>query len=260
MSVLLKSPNSLLLLPVKIFYALALGALLSSCAAVVPHTLQTPLVQQRGETELGANIGLHGTDVQVAHALSDHLTLTGSAHQRIRAKHGHWAYTGEAGAGYGWSRARHQWAVYGGLGYGAGYAFPTGRLDGDRPTTHYRVRYGYGYLQPTFRFTPSRNFGLGIAVKVAAFDFVRWRASTYEWVYDPNDPTYTKTNTVERPGFGGLTLQPGYNIFVGLAPHLRLQINQSLFLPMEDDRLPSIMYVATGLGLQYYFGGRAAAE
>jgi hypothetical protein len=248
--------------PVKILYAAALSALLSSCAAVVPHTLQTPLVQRRGETELGANIGLHGSDVQAAHALTDRLTLTGSAHQRIRSKHGHWAYTGEAGAGYGWSRARHQWAVYGGLGYGAGYAFQTSRLDADLPVTRYRVRYGYGYLQPTFRFTPSRNFGLGLAVKVAAFDFMRWHSSTIRWVYDPNDPAQSATRTIvmERPGFGGFALQPGYNIMVGLTPHLRLLVNQSLFLPLDDDRLPSILYIATGVGLQYCFGGRSVAE
>ncbi|RTQ53511.1 hypothetical protein EJV47_01865 [Hymenobacter gummosus] len=249
-------------MPVRIITVFATAALLSSCAAVVPHTLQTPLVQQRGETELSANIGLHGTDVQAAHALTNRLTLTASGHQRIRPKHGHWAYTGEAGAGYGWSRVRHQWAIYGGLGYGAGYVFETGGLEDDGPATHHRVRYGYGYLQPTFRFTPSRNFGLGIALKVAAFDLLRWRASTYRLVYDPNDPTFTGTNTttVERPGFGGLTLQPGYNLAIGLTPHLQLLVSQSFFLPLEEDRLPPLMYVATGLGLQCYFGGRPKAE
>lgn len=244
---------------VKLLSLATTAALLSSCAAVVPHTLQTPLIQQRGQAELGANVGLHGTDVQVAYGLSDHLTLTASGHQRIRSKPGHWAYTGEAGMGYSWHRTRHLWSVYGGLGYGAGYAFETGNRDVDRPTTHYRVRYGYGYVQPTYCFTLSPDFAVGAAVKVAAFDFMRWRASTNRLTPDPNGPIYT-TSTVERPGFGGLTLQPGYNIMVGLTPRLRLLVNQSVLVPLEDDRLPSIQYLATGVGLQYCFGGRPAAE
>lgn len=241
--------------------ALPAAGLLSGCAAVVPHTLQTPLVQQQGETELSANIGLHGSDLQVAHGLSDRLTLTASGHQRIRRKHGHWAYSGEAGAGYGWTRRRHQWSVYGGLGYGAGYAYQTFNLDSDQPSTNYRVRYAYGYVQPTYRLTPSPAFGLSMAVKVAAYDFLRWRETSSEYAPDPNDPNVwlRQTTTVNRPGLAGVTLQPGYNMFFGLTPHLRLQVNQSLFLPLEN-RFPSVLVVATGLGLQYFFGGRPTAE
>lgn len=235
--------------------------LLGSCAAVVPHTLQTPLVQQRGQTELGANLGLHGTDVQAARGLSERLTLTASAHQRIRSKHGHWAYSGEAGAGYGWTRRRHQWSVYGGLGYGAGYAYETFCPDLCPPSVSYRIRYGYGYLQPTYRLTPDPAFGLSMAVKIAAYEFLRWRETSSEDRPDPNDPSrwIWQRTTKNRPGFGGVTVQPGYNMFVGLTPHLRLQISQSFLVPLQK-RFPSVLFFATGLGVQYYFGGRPEAE
>ncbi|MCC3155681.1 hypothetical protein LJ737_00420 [Hymenobacter sp. 15J16-1T3B] len=247
---------------VKFISATGLAALLSGCAAVVPHTLQTPLVQQGGQTELGANLGVHGTDVQVAHGLSERLTLTGSAHQRIRPKHGHWAYSAEAGAGYTFARPRHhRWTVYGGLGYGAGYAYETFCPDLCDLPASYRVRYGYAYLQPTYVWTPDESIALSAGVKLAGYDFLRWRTVSREFVSnpDPTDPFggWERVVTRNRPGYGGLTLQPGYNIFVRLTPRLRLQLSQSFLFPVQA-RFPSVQLLATGLGMQWHFGGEPA--
>ncbi|KAA9331557.1 hypothetical protein F0P96_15070 [Hymenobacter busanensis] len=240
--------------------SLAVAAGLSGCAAVVPHTLQTPLVQQRGDTELGANVGLHGTDVQAAHAISDRLTVTGSGHQRIRSKHGHWAYSGEAGAGYTLARPNKQrWTVYGGLGYGAGYAYDTFCPDLCDLPASYRVRYGYGYVQPTYLWTPDESIALSAGVKMAAYDFLRWRTSSREFVLDPNDPrgVLEQRTTTNQPGYGGLTMQPGYNVFARLTPRLRLQVSQSFLFPLQKT-FPSVLIFATGVGVQYHFGGHAA--
>ncbi|RAK64144.1 hypothetical protein [Hymenobacter edaphi] len=245
---------------VKLIAAASGAALLSSCAAVVPHTLQTPLVQHRGETELGANLGLHGSDVQVAHALSDRLTLTGSGHQRIRGRHGHWAYSGEAGAGYTLARPHKQrWTVYGGLGYGAGYAYETFCPDLCDLPVSYRVRYGYGYLQPTYLWMPDESIALSAGVKMAGYDFLRWRTTRHEPLPDPGNPPggILQPTTLDRPGYGGLTLQPGYNILTRLTPRLRLQLSQSFLIPMQKP-FPSVLIFATGVGLQYHFGGGAA--
>jgi|GEM_PF-3896696 len=241
----------------------ALLAGLSSCAAVVPHTLQTPWVASQGETEIGANLGLHGSDLQAAHALTEQVTLIGSVHQRIRSKHGHWAYVGEAGAGYNWQRPHNQrWTLYGGLGYGAGYAYDTFCADGCGSPTSDRVRYGYGFVQPTYRWLAANSrFGLSAAVKVSAVDFLRWQETVSSYPGFPTDSTAGAypTRTTNRAGYGGIMLQPGVNFFVDVTPRLRLTYSGSLFVPLRRD-FPSVLPFAVGIGLQYHVGGAPAAD
>ncbi|GAB2949003.1 hypothetical protein GCM10027048_12440 [Hymenobacter coalescens] len=232
--------------------------LLSGCAAVVPHTLQTPLVQQRGETELALNAGTHGTDVQAAYALTDRLTVLGSAHQRIRGKHGHWAYTGEAGAGYAFFRPGSQrWSLYGGMGYGAGYAFSTFCPDlcGEFRASD-RVRYSYAFVQPTYVWMPEPDFALSAAVKITAMRFSRWR--TVSSGFDDVQGAFV-ANVREQSGRTGPVLQPGGNIYVGLSRHFRLNFSSSVFIPLQRD-FPSTLGLAAGIGVQYRFGGAPAGQ
>jgi hypothetical protein len=239
-----------------------LAAGLGSCAAVVPHTLQTPWVEKRGQTELALQTGLHGTGLQGAHQLTDHVTVLGGLHQRVRNKRGYWAYTGEAGLGYSWPRQHRQtWSLYGGLGYGAGQSSGSFCPDLCDLSVSDRVRYGYAFVQPTFRWIIDPAFGLSVGVKVMAFDFLQWRQTSYSLrgYYADTAATAMMPTVKNEPGFGGVAVQPGMNMFLRLSPHFRLNFNSSIFLPLQR-RFPSAMPLAFGLGLQYYFGGPAVAE
>ncbi|RYU83763.1 hypothetical protein [Hymenobacter persicinus] len=233
---------------------------LSACAAVEPHTLQTPWVSRRGETELALNTGLHGSDLQAAHALTDRVTLLGSYHQRVLSGRGSWTYQGEAGAGRTWGRSAGQTlGVYGGLGYGTGQSGGTLCLDLCGSVSSYRVGYGYAYVQPTYRWRPDASSGFSTAVKVMLVDFRRLEKSTYYPDNFLNDSVRVAGGTVvqSRAGYGSLVLQPGFSTFREIAPHLRLTFSGSLYIPLRTE-FPSVMPFAVGLGVQYHFGGAAA--
>jgi hypothetical protein len=55
---------------------LAIILLLASCTpAYVPNTLNTPLMSNKGEIQVGANVGLSGFDPQASFAVTDHVGL-----------------------------------------------------------------------------------------------------------------------------------------------------------------------------------------
>jgi hypothetical protein len=252
----------------KIVEKLAVGSLscvgssllLSSCASVVPQTMHTPLLTQRGQAEVVAAAGFHGMGIQAAYAATDHLAITVSGQQRIRNHKGHWAYAGEVGAGRLWHRpSSHHWAMYGGLGYGAGYANKGRgfiRLD-DLLSTSDRIRYNYAYIQPTYALIEG-NYGLTLAVKISQYHFTRWRqSSSYLERREINDSTLvfdTRVETVNVPARSMTLVQPGVNFYFGLGGRLRFLLTSSIAVPLQQ-QVPQVAALACGFGVQYRLGG-----
>lgn len=109
--------------------------LLSACAPVyTPNSVNTPLLQERGEVQVGGRVSPgSGGELQVAAALTDHVALmaNGSAfwssgeHREDKTFREH--FLGEVGLGYfdrtkEWVGRDLQYEVFGGYGWGRGEA------------------------------------------------------------------------------------------------------------------------------------------
>ncbi|WP_157530804.1 hypothetical protein [Hymenobacter norwichensis] len=246
-----------LLLP---FIAILFIGLLSGCAAIIPQTLMTPTVREKGEAEIDASVGLHGESLQAAYATSNHTVLLASGHHWARGSR--WSWSGEGGGGRQWVRPNGgSWGLYGGAGYGAGYSYDSFCLDlcGDTPTNE-RVRYTYSFVQPTYTILQDRTT-LGFAVRLQPLRLSRWE--TYEVSYSPDSlgNINREAYPINRAGLWMVLLQPGINVRYQIGKHLCLTYNISGVFPLSNRRREeaSALRLATGVGVQLVLGRRAMA-
>ncbi|MBC8085314.1 MAG: hypothetical protein H7Z21_19120 [Hymenobacter sp.] len=228
---------------------------LGGCAAIIPHTLMTPTVRQRGEVEIDASTGLHGTSFQAAYAPANRTVLLASGHRW--AVGNRWSLAGEAGGGYQWVRPDGgSWGLYAGAGYGAGYSYGHFCLDlcGNVPNGG-QVRYAYTFLQPTYTLLQEQRTNLGFAVRLQALRLNRWQtyrvrytAATDSSGYDI--PEYYPLN---RSGRWVVLLQPGINARRQLSRHVCLTTNLGALVPLQQDA-PTVLRLSAGVGVQLTLG------
>jgi hypothetical protein len=177
-------------------YLIAVG-ILSGCAAIIPHTLMTPTVRQRGEAEISTSVGLHGISVQAAYTPSDNIVLLASGHHWTQGYR--WSWAGEAGGGRQWIRPNGgSWGIYGGAGYGAAYSYDPVFFDGDEAPSGERVRYTYAFVQPTYTLVSERT-SLGFAIRFQPLYLNRWETYGSRSVSD-SLLTYTGYYPISKAG------------------------------------------------------------
>lgn len=224
----------------------------SGCAALVPHTLLMPTVYAKGETEVDASVGIHGTSVQAAYAPRQGTVLLASGHRWGRGER--WSLSGEAGGGYQWLRPNgSSWGLYGGFGYGAGYAYDD--FCGDRCSTLStadHVRYTYAFIQPTFLPLHTENGSLGLAVRLQPLRLSQWQM-TKDWI--TADSVGIQRETQNRAGKWVVLLQPGISTRRRLSHRFWLTSGLSAFIPLQQRRnAPTIFSLAASIGVQLKLG------
>lgn len=233
---------------------IALIALLSSCAAIIPHTLMTPMVRHKGAAEIIASAGLHGFGLQAAYAPTNRTVLLASGHQWARG--GRWSLSGEVGGGRQWVQPNSgSWALYGGVGYGNGYSYDNFCLDicDDAPSAE-RVRYTYAFIQPSYTLLLGST-SLGFAVRAQPLRLSRWE--TYSRRYSSLDSLgyHSEYYLLNRRGHWLTLLQPGINVRQQVGRHFCLTTSLSAFLPVKSDA-PTVLRLAGGVGVQIIFGDK----
>ncbi len=107
--------------------ALFLLFLLTSCAPVyVPNAVNTPLLTEKNQFQIKAGIGLSGTDIQSAYALTDHFAVMANYNFRNNTakedENGSKGRLGEAAIGLFFPSPKKAviYEIYTGFGYGYG--------------------------------------------------------------------------------------------------------------------------------------------
>ncbi|WP_156109040.1 hypothetical protein [Hymenobacter sp. APR13] len=237
--------------------ALVASALLAgSCAVLVPHTLMTPTVRAKGETEIDLSGGLHGTSLQAAYAPGRSTILLASAHRWVRDRR--WSYGGEAGAGYQWIRPNGgSWSVYGGGGYGAGYSYNNFCPDlcSNTPTAE-RARYAYVFVQPTYTLVRNEYTNLGLAIRLQPLRLNSWQYFGTRYSTDSLGNSMEEHYPINRAGQWLVLLQPGLNMRRRLGRRLNLTSGISAFLPLRSrtSSTPSVLGLAASVGIQLVLG------
>lgn len=146
--------------------------LLTGCVTtLVPHAPYLPAVEKRGEVEVqvASNLLLSKTDLQLGYQATERWVLH-TAFMGARPSGGRTSFlSGEAGAGYYYASPNQPWrlGLDAGAAHGGGSSARSGCFEcaGDPyPLSEsYRVRYTYGYVQPTVLLkTGSLSWGLAL--------------------------------------------------------------------------------------------------
>ena len=97
------------------FLAIIISAFISSCASIyVPNAVNTPMLEQKGQTNIVGTIGGSSFDGQVSHALTENLGLMANANLSYSPLG--LSATGFAETGLGYYQKNYD--VFYGLGYG----------------------------------------------------------------------------------------------------------------------------------------------
>lgn len=149
-------------------------ALFAGCVTtLVPHAPYLPAVEKKGEVEVqvASNLLLSKADLQVGYQATGHWVLH-TAFMGTRSSGRDAGFlSGELGAGYYYTSPREGWrlGLDAGVAHGGGSSSRSGCFEcaGDPfPLSEsYRVRYTYGYVQPTV-LLKTGQFSWGLALRL----------------------------------------------------------------------------------------------
>ncbi|HEX8329927.1 MAG TPA: hypothetical protein VF629_20490 [Hymenobacter sp.] len=188
--------------------------LLAGCArTLVPHTAYIPLTRDQGQAEIRISTGTNASELQAGYQVTNKLVVHTALLSKGRLSTAKGFRSADLGLGYYYESPNGLWRLGGhaGLATGGGSSGSTGacfECTGTGSATEYRVRYTYGYVQPTVILVEdNRSWGFGLRVGRAYYHrFERMRADTL------GGPVQTTSFAGRQITFIQPTFQYGYQV------------------------------------------------
>ncbi|MBF9236400.1 hypothetical protein I2I05_03235 [Hymenobacter sp. BT683] len=194
------------------------AGVLSGCAVTLaPHTPYIPVIRDKGQTELAVATGVNGSELKGGYQLTDKLLVHAALLDFGQSRRTNKFRSADLGLGYYYNSPNGFWrlGMHGGAAYGGGTSNGSEEFENLSPTpgSHYKVRYTYGYLQPTIiHLQGNQVWGVGLRVARAYYHrFAQLRADTL------GGPLATVNYQGRQAAFVQLAFQYSYQVMPWLS-------------------------------------------